>query len=288
MNMNKLLFSKYRAASMWMILLVLCIFSVEATAQNTDKSAWHGQFKVTISGHGNHAAELMGEPDIEWWIDRSYSGSFVLSGPRVFRDTAGGPVDKTKDSYVCEITRTNPWKVTVSVNDKVVRFLEGPGEIFTHENTTVTTTWQQLHPEEGDASRVELVVNRKAGNYYFLFPLLPKIKTKNVRMVRQTTIDRSAMGYGGKPTHEVQPAMEDMIGVDSIAVPKMDLFLGRQNPVVLPNPEASVPLPASYPLIIEVKKTCLPPAKISIAGVPDGKASVEVCYEYTLSKAPLK
>ena len=273
------------ATCLAILLFALAFVTVDAASQ---KPAWYGKFSVTISGTGHKDSERIGDSEIDWSIDRNYIGLFQLTaGP--YRARAGAAIDKTKESYVSTNANGSTSIITVSINDKVVQLWGSPGEMETHEDKMVTTTWTTRNgPDTGSPKTAELVIDKTAGNYYFYFPLYPETTDKNVKMSRQTTIDRSDAGYGGKPPHEVLDPLEDKIGINAIPPPDLDIFVrgvGKGSYYV--NPE-SKPLPASYPNLIEVRRTCLPPGKISLAGVPPGLATAEVCFEYTLSKTPIR
>lgn len=250
---------------------------------------WEVAYTVTIKGNGEQKGEIQGDPDIKWWVNRSFVGKLRLLGPTPLRND-----DKVVAGWVSFEnygSKANPPSVKVIVKDRLEKFIEGPGEMGTHDDRTTVTVWEADTTETGksdDASA--LAVNADTRKYWVVLPVLqPSIK-KNVRMARFTIADRSAEGYGGLPTHEVSKPLEGEIALGDIRMPRGDnLETGRSGSWILfPKSKGGQDdtLPASYPYQISFPRTCFKPTEPFFEGIEDTKTKVDICVEFSMWKVP--
>ena len=251
---------------------------------------WNVSYTVTIKGYGEVRGEIQGEADIKWWVDRSFVGKMRLDGPTQLRNDI--EVIPGWESYENYGPKADPPTVKVTIKDRLERFLEGPGEIGTHENKTEVTIWEGDSLITGGAEdATALAVNPEKRTFWVLLTVFLGSTEKNFRMSRFAVIDRSAEGYGGKPTREVTKPLEDLISLDNIPMPNGELLTrGRRGlwvvfPESQPGKQSESPLPSSYPYLIEIPKTCFKPAEPFFQGIDDTKTKVDICVEAVLTKA---
>ena len=264
-----------------------------ATQSTPEKKyvTWNVSYTVTIKGHGEEKGETQGAPDIKWWVDRSFVGKMPLMGPTQLRN--GDKVVPGWESYENYGSKSDPPTVKIIIKDRLEKFWEGPGEIGTHENKTDVTIWEGDPLEIGEAEdATALAVNPEKRTYWLVLTVLHRGTKKNFRMSRFTVIDRSAEGYGGKPTHEVSKPLEDALSLDDIPMPDGDHLTRGSHGLWIIFPTAQTqkgsdgPLPASYPYLIDLPKTCFKPTEPFFQGIEDTKTKVDICVEFALFKAP--
>jgi hypothetical protein len=249
---------------------------------------WHVSYTVTIKGRGEVKGVMQGEPDIKWSVDRSFVGRMRLDGPTPRREN--GKVVPGWVTFENYGSKARPWTVNVKINDRIEKFYEGPGEIGTHENKNEVTVWEGGPALIGPAEDLSaLGVNPTTGTYFVVFPVVPKSIEKNIRMSRFAVIDRSPVGYGGKPTNEVTKPIEDMIAIDDIPTPRGEYLMPfrKGSAVIFPASGAGhEPLPPTYPYTVELRRTCFKPREPFFEGIEETKTQVDVCVEFLLSKVP--
>ncbi len=253
---------------------------------------WNASYTVTIKGHGEQKGELQGEPDIKWWVDRTFVGKMSLMGPTQLR-SGDNKVVPGWESYENYGAKANPPTVKVTIKDRLEKFLEGPGEIGTHENRTDITVWEGDPLVTGGAEDLTaLAINPEKRTYWVVLAVFLRSPKKDFRMARYSVINRSAEGYGGKPTDEVSKPIEDMISLADIPMPNGDHLMRGRNMLTIIFPNAVTrehpdsPLPASYPYLIDFPKTCFKPTEPFFQGIEDTKTKVDICVEFSFFKAP--
>ncbi len=244
-------------------------------------------YKVTIKGNGEQKGEMQGEPDIKWTVDRSFDGKMRLLGPTNLR--SGDKDVKGWESYENYGSKANPPTVKVFIKDRLEKFWEGPGEIGTHENKTDVTVWETDTLETGEAEDLtSMAVNPETRKYWVVLGVYYRIPKKTVRMSRFTITDRSAEGFGGKPTHEVSKPLEDLIRVEDIPMPSGDHLDGGRYGMAILFPgrsgQGDVSLPVSYPYSVSFSQTCFKPLAPFFEGIADTKTKVDICVEFSIWK----
>lgn len=266
----------------WILTILILIFGasfpLQLVAQTTAKSAktvWYVDFTVTMKGKGQKVAESEGESDIFWSIDRTYYSNLELVGS-----------NPTLNEFHSQDSKAKPASVHITIADRLLTFNKGPGEIGTHQDTTVETHWDGDFTEIGRGLNARLEVNNQRATYNVWIPFVPSsTKLKNIKMTKQTTLDRSAVGYGGKPTREELPIEETLVGNNSLGVPTLDEILGHQMGVIRHWRE--MPLPLNFNTSWTFDSGELEPDEPFIKGVPDSKTNLKVRVIYRFSRTPL-
>jgi hypothetical protein len=269
------------------------------------KVVYYGDFVVRVLGKGRKESQHLGDPLIQWSIARKYTSRMELTGPYPFyrnsTRTSRGVLVPTSEEYKFDVSKSNPWKVHVKVNDLTQRFWEGPGEIRTRENKKQVTIWEEDAVESGvDGMGASLFIDKKNGTHFVTIGLVPDTPAHNVRMRQWLFVERSAAGFGGKPTSEFFVEAEELVSINSLSIPLVPPlvpimtfdYVGSQAvlrhlPWLTQDDQRDEPLPDTYPDKIERPQKCYTPSAPMIAGVPDSQTNVKVCIEYRFSKTPL-
>lgn len=264
----------------WILILLIFTFvalpRVQVFAQaKPAKTVWYVDFTITMKGKGQKEAEREGESDIFWEINRTYYSNMEFVGNNSMPNEFRSQNEKTKTP-----------SVHVTIADRLLIFNKGPGEIGTHEDKTVETHWDGDFIETGSGLNARLETNNQAATYNVWIPFIPyRSKTKEIKMTKQTTIDRSAVGYGGKPTHEELPIENSLVGSDSLGVPTLDEVFGHKMGVIRHWKE--LPMPLNFNTIWKYDSGELEPDEPFIKGVPDSQTNLKIRVIYRFSRTPL-
>ncbi len=265
-------------------------------SQKTPKTVWYGEFTMTIKGNGTQKPEPgVNDSEITWKIDRTYSGSFELTGPHSERKTGMRLKEELKiiKPGVINVYRSvnkNPQPTDkrilmpfhVTINDEVKTFSEGEGEGSAFENVTVIQKWK-ADANEFAGMPVELIIDNNSATYFIVIPIDSMSNSKRLDITSQTIYDRSSFGYGDAKTHEEMDIIPTEDTIDSLKMPTVKGILTLK----LIAHWKDLPLPLNFLEGWKWDSGPLKPESPLLKDIPESKTKVVVRVTYRISSKPI-
>jgi len=108
-----------------------------------------------------------------------------------------------------------------------VTFDHDPGEGESYENKTLTQKWKGAGQDSVQAA-FEVDENTTAGTYNVTLSIKPSGHGGTVTVDEAEVFDRTALGYGGAPTHQEPPPTQRKVGFDKMVLPTVSGLFANQ------------------------------------------------------------
>src|SRR5262249_27910254 len=197
---------------------------------------WLVYYEVQVRGEGGKV-RMQGEDaphQITWRIDHTYLGTIDLdvAAPlnsqammAQFQKASGPMTPQQIQALKQQIMANRGWRpsvatipIDVAIDDEIVTFDHDPGEGESYENKTLTQKWKGAGQDSVQAA-FEVDENTTAGTYNVTLSIKPSGHGGTVTVDEAEVFDRTALGYGGAPTHQEPPPTQRKVGFDKMVLP---------------------------------------------------------------------
>jgi hypothetical protein len=256
--------------------------------------SWFLKWDLTISGKSDQTSK------IKWAVKHEYSGAVELSDvgvvmgamPRLTPQQAKAMTPAQAMAMVKNAKKVHMWlykaptmfgAIDVTIDDSVKRKNHDRGEGESFENTTTTNTWKGTTKDQVQNS-YKLEVDEQAKTYNITIPFTPMGQTKSIATEEIVEIERSAYGWGNKPTHEGPTTTPGSVTPSSLKNPEAASLIAGGN---LHHDKDLAFAPKDDIVLFDSGNVKMDASSTFLQNLPGAKDNVTIHLVYTLSKLPI-